>query len=131
MDTRGNRLYLKFLGYAHWFMSIRISQIKDPSISVDQYRYDTSVVANNLDTATIKENSKFHKTSLPRYMKFTKEDSSKSYEQVGVLSIQYNINYKSCLVSIIYIFLKEFIYVLHYTSWKSFHQTLVKYNLRS
>ena len=76
MDTRGNRLYLKFLGYAHWFISIRISQIKDPSISVDQDRYASYIVEKYLDTATIKENSKFHKTNLPYDIIFTKEYTS-------------------------------------------------------
>ena len=37
--------HVKFLGFAHWFISIRISQLKDHSISVDQARYDTSIVA--------------------------------------------------------------------------------------
>ena len=27
VDTLGKRLHVNFLGYAHWFMSIRISQI--------------------------------------------------------------------------------------------------------
>ena len=39
VDTLGNRFYVNFLGYAHWFTSIRISQLKDHSISVDQAKY--------------------------------------------------------------------------------------------
>ena len=35
-------------------MSIRISQMNDHSISVDQARYATSVVVKYLDTATVK-----------------------------------------------------------------------------
>ena len=46
VDTLGKRLHVNFLGYAHWFMSIRISHLKDHSISVDQARYATSIVAN-------------------------------------------------------------------------------------
>ena len=45
VDTLVKRLHVNFLGYAHWFMSIRISQLKDHSISVDQSRYATSIVA--------------------------------------------------------------------------------------
>ena len=37
-DTLGKRLNMNFLVYAHWFMSIRISQLKDHSISVDKAR---------------------------------------------------------------------------------------------
>ena len=44
VDTLGNRFHVNFLGYTHWFMSIRIYQLKDHSISVDQARYATSVV---------------------------------------------------------------------------------------
>ena len=49
--------------------------------------YATAVVSKYLDTATIKENSKFHQTTLPHDMVFAKEDSSTSYEQVVELSI--------------------------------------------
>ena len=45
VDTLGKIFHVNFLGYAHWFMSIRISPMKDHSISVDQYRYATSIVA--------------------------------------------------------------------------------------
>ena len=46
--------HVDFLGYAHWFMSIRTPQIKDHYISVYQARYDTFVVVNYLDTTAIK-----------------------------------------------------------------------------
>ena len=35
VDTFWNIFHAIFLGYAHWFMSIKISQMKDHSISVD------------------------------------------------------------------------------------------------
>ena len=54
VDTLGNIFHVNFLGYSHWFMSICISQLKDNSISVDQYRYATSIVEKYLNTATIK-----------------------------------------------------------------------------
>ena len=44
VDTLGKIFQVKFLGYAHWFMSTRISQMKDHSIPVDQARYATSIV---------------------------------------------------------------------------------------
>ena len=47
LDTLGKILHVNFLGYAHWFMSIIISQIKDHYISVDQARCATSIVVNN------------------------------------------------------------------------------------
>ena len=53
-----------FLGYAHWFISIRISQLKDHYISMDQARYATSIVSKYLDTAAVKVSKKFYKTTL-------------------------------------------------------------------
>ena len=67
-------------------MSISISQLKDHSISVDQARYATSIVAKYLDTATVKVSKKFYKTTLPFDMIFTKEDVSTSDEQVESLT---------------------------------------------
>ena len=32
VDTLQKRFHVNFLGFAHWFMSIRISQLKDHSI---------------------------------------------------------------------------------------------------
>ena len=67
-------------------MSIRISQLGDNSISVDQAIYATSIVAKHLDTATVKVSTKFYKTTLPADMIFTKEYVSTSDEQVEKLT---------------------------------------------
>ena len=48
VDTLRKIFHVNFLGYAHWFMPTRISQLKDHSISVDQDRYATSIVAKYL-----------------------------------------------------------------------------------
>ena len=85
MDTLGKILHMKFLGYAHWLMSIRISQLNYHSISVHQDRYDTSDITKYLSTTTIKENQNFHKTTLSHDMIFTREDNSASEKQVEVL----------------------------------------------
>ena len=72
VDTLGKRFHVNFLGYAHWFMSIIISQLKDHSISVDQARYATSIVAKYLDTFTVKVITKFYNITLPADMIFYK-----------------------------------------------------------
>ena len=56
--------------------------MKDHSISVDQDRYATYVVAKYLDTATVKVRKKFYNITLPADMISTKEDVSTSDEQV-------------------------------------------------
>ena len=58
MDNLGNIFHVNLLGYANWFMSIRIFQMKDHSISIDQDRYSTSIVAKYLDTAIFKAANK-------------------------------------------------------------------------
>ena len=86
MDTLVNRFHVNFLVYAHWFVSIRITQMKDHSISVDQAMYATSIVAKYLDTVIVKARTKFYKTTLPCDMVFTKADTYISDEQVEKLT---------------------------------------------
>ena len=103
VDTLGKRFHVNFLGFSHWFMSIRISHLKYHSISVDQARYATSIVAKYLDTATVKVSNNFYKTTLPADMIFTKEDVSTRDEQIYKLTIEYNIYYRACIGSLIYL----------------------------
>ena len=84
---------MNFLGYSHWFMAIRTYQMKDHSISVDQARYATSIIAKYLDTATLKVSAKFYKTTLPADMILTKEDVSTSDEQVEKLTREFSVHY--------------------------------------
>ena len=100
VDTLGKRFHVNFLGFSHWFISIRIYQLKDYSISVDQARYDTSIFAKYLDTAVVKVSNKFYKTTLPADMIFTKEDVSTSDEQIERLTREYNIHYRACKGSV-------------------------------
>ena len=86
VDTLEKIYHVNFFGYAHWFMSIIISQMKDHSISVDQAIYATSIVIKYLDTATFKASTEFNKTTLPSDMIFTKYDTSNIDEQVEKLT---------------------------------------------
>ena len=45
VDTLRKKFHVDFLGYTNRFISIRIYQMKDHSISVHQDRYATSIVA--------------------------------------------------------------------------------------
>ena len=86
VDTLGKIFHVNFLGYAHWFMSIRIFHIKDYSISVDQNRYATYIVAKYLDTATVKASKKLYKTTLTSDIIFSKSDAYTSDEKVEKLT---------------------------------------------
>ena len=86
VDDLGNRLCVNFLGYVNWFVSIRIYQMKDHSISVDQARYATSIAAKYVDTSTVKTSTKFYKTTLPSDTIFSKYDASTSDENIEKLT---------------------------------------------
>ena len=75
--------------------------MKYHSISVDQDRYDPSIVAKYLDTAAVKTSKKFYKTTFPSDIIFTKSDGSASDEQVEKLTRKLNIHYKACIGSLI------------------------------
>ena len=103
MDTLGKIFHVEFLGYAHWFISIRIYQIRYHYTSVYRASCATSVVAKNLDTATVKVSTKFYKTNFPSDMIFTKADTYNSDEKVDKLTRELNIHYIACIGSFIYI----------------------------
>ena len=103
VDTLGKRLHVNFLGFAHWFMSMRIFQLKYHSISVNQARYATSIVEKYLDTDTVKVSNKFYNTTLPADMSFTKEDVSTSDEKIEKLTRENIIHYRACIGSLIYL----------------------------
>ena len=54
VDTLRKRFHMNFLRYAHCFVSIRISHMKDHSVFVDQDIYATSIVVKYLDTAKLR-----------------------------------------------------------------------------
>ena len=103
VDTLGKRFHANFLGYAHWFTPIGIYLVKDNFISVDQDGYATFIVAKYLDTATVKASKKFYNTELPADTIFTKKDVSNSDEQVEKLSREFNIHYRACISSLMYL----------------------------
>ena len=100
--------------------------MKDHYISVDHIRYATSIVSKYLDTATIKTSKKFYKTNFPSDKIFTKANSSTSDEQVENLTREFNIHYRSCIGSLIYLVstIVDLSFVVHKLT--KFYQTLVK-----
>ena len=109
MNTPANRFHVNFLGYAHWFISIRIFQMKDHSISTDQAIYDTSIVDNYLYTAKFKTSTNFYDTTFPSDMIFTKADASTSDDQVAKLTRGFNIHHIFCIILLIFFYLQDYI----------------------
>ena len=77
--------------------------MKDHFLFVDQARYDNSVVSKYLDTVTVKSRTKVYKTTLPSDMIFTKSDASSTDEQGEKLNREFNIHYRYCIGSLIYL----------------------------
>ena len=102
MGALGKIFYVNLLVYAHWFMSIIFSQMKDNCISVDQARYATSIVSKYLDNATVKVSTKFFNTNFTSDIIFTKVDAYTSDEQVEKYTKELYINYRSCIGSLVY-----------------------------
>ena len=102
LDSLGKIFHANFLGYAHWFMSIRISQMNYHSISVDHARYATSIVSKYLDTSTVKTSAKLYNTTLPSDMIYIKTGASTSDEQIEKLTREFNIYYRAFIGSLIY-----------------------------
>ena len=78
--------------------------MRDHSISMDQARYATFIVAKYLDTATVKASTNFYKTTFPSVMIFIEYDTSNSDKQVEKLTRELKIHYRSCIGSLIYLF---------------------------
>ena len=130
MDALRNIFHVNFLGYSHWFISIIIYQMKGNSVYVDQARCATSVVSKYLDTVTVKESTKFYKTTLPYDMILTKADASTSDEQVEKLTREFNIHYRSCIGSLIYLLYTRVDLSFAVQKLAIFQQTLLKYTLK-
>ena len=111
-------------------MSIRISHMKDHSISVDQDRYTTYIVEKYLDNATVKASTKFYKTSFLSDMIFTKADTSTNDEKFEKLTREFNIHYRACIGSLVYLLSTRVDLSFAVHKLEKFHQTLVKYNLK-
>ena len=60
-------------------------------------------MAKFLDTAKVKMIRDFYKTTLPSDMIFTKTNASNSDEKVENLTKKFNIHYRACIASLIYL----------------------------
>ena len=104
--------------------------MKDHSISVDQARYSTSIVAKYLDNATVKASTKFYKTTLPFDMIFKKDDTSNRDEKVDKLNREFNIQYRAFIGLLIYLFSTRVDLSFAVHKLAKFSANLVNYTLK-
>ena len=95
-------LHMRFEGYAHLLIWIRIWQMKKHYISLDQARYDTYIMSKYLYTSTVKTSTNLYKKTFLSDMIFTKDHVSTRDERVENLTREFNIHYRACIGSFIY-----------------------------
>ena len=112
--------------FSHWFMSMNIPHLKDHSFLVHQDIYATSAVAKCLDTVPVDTSEKLNKTNFQYYIIFIKNNPSTRYNQVEKLTREFNINYRACIGSFIYLFSNRVDLIFEVHKLAKFHQIIVK-----
>jgi hypothetical protein len=94
---------LEPMGQAHWYLSTRINQLSNFDIELDHSRYCKAIVKKYLETAGTKCNLAIHPTPLPLDFVASSNDSSIDETAVKTLETEYNLEYASCIGSLIYL----------------------------
>jgi transposase InsO family protein len=97
------RFNLELIGQAHWYLGTRINQLANYDIELDQSRYCAAIVKKYLDAAGAPKVDRVHNTPLPLDFVPTSDDCSASEEAVKLLEQEYNIDFASCVGSLIYL----------------------------
>ena len=98
-----DRFEVGFMGYAHWFLSLRISQDKNYNITVDQDRYARMLTRRHLGDVVIESKARKHDRTLPDGFVASKQDESKTEEEATQLGTEYRIDYASAIGGLIYL----------------------------
>ncbi len=99
----GNRFNLELLGQAHWYLGTRIKQLSNFDIELDQHRYCRSIVKKYLDSAGCPKNNRKYNTPLSLEFIPTSDDCSENEAKAQELATEYNIDFASCVGSLIYL----------------------------
>jgi len=99
----GKRFNLELLGQAHWYLGNRMRQLADFDIELDQSRYFKSLVKRYLETAGCPKVLRYHTMPLPSGFIPTCDDCSSNEHDAQQLSLDYNIDFASCVWLLIYL----------------------------
>jgi hypothetical protein len=97
------RFNLELIGLAHWYLGIRINQLANYDIELDQSRYCAAIVKKYLDTAGAPKVERLHSTPLPLDFVPTSDVCNTSEETAEILAKEYNVDFASCIGSLIYL----------------------------
>ena len=98
-----DRFHLELLGQAHWYLATRVHQNANFDIELDQTGYWLSILKKYLESAGCPKNNSLVNTPLPLDIIPTSDDCSLSEEAVSKLEEEFNIEYASCIGSLIYL----------------------------
>ncbi len=98
-----NHFNLEFLDQAHWYLATRINQLANFDIELDQSHYCLAIVKRYLDTPETKKVLTAHTTPLPSDFIPSTADCSQDEAKAKQLALEYNIDYASCIGSLIYL----------------------------
>jgi len=102
-EQLGNRFNMELMGQPHWYLGSRIRQFANFDIELDQSRYCKSIVKRYLDSAGCAKNLRQHDMPLPSEFTPTNDNCSSSEAEAENLATQYNIDFVSCVGSVIYL----------------------------
>jgi hypothetical protein len=96
------------MGQVHWYLVTWINQLNNNDIELDQSQHCRSIVKKYLYTAGSKKVMSHHSTPFALDFVPTSEDCSNDEDASKVLEQEYNINYTSCIGSLIYLAMSRF-----------------------
>jgi len=88
---------------AHWYLGTHINQLVNYDIELDQSRYCAAIIKKCLNNAGAAKVTRHHEMPLSLEFVLTTEDCSHNKDEVKELSTSYNIDYASCIGSLIYL----------------------------
>jgi hypothetical protein len=97
------RFNLELMGQAHWYLATRINQKSNFDIELDQTRYCLAILKKYLDSVGCPKNNSLVSTPLPLPFLPSSDDCSVDENAVATLEEEYNIEYASCIGSLIYL----------------------------
>jgi hypothetical protein len=97
------RFHLELMGQAHWYLGTRINQLSNYDIELDQSRYCLSIIKKYLETAGAAKNDRPHVTPFALDFVPTADDCSSDENAALQLQKEYNIDFASCIGSLIYL----------------------------
>jgi hypothetical protein len=102
-EELSSRFELELMGQAHWYLSTYITRLANFDITIDQTRYCMSILKRYLETARCPNNTRRHPTPFALDFTPSADDNSTTEKETKALSMEYNIDFASCVVSLIYL----------------------------